>query len=1216
MMQIESLTVSSFASTKPEDDHELYLHTVMDLDPQYELVTSSIGCEPPSPFLMESCERVAQFYMKKPTTTPDLGDTPPLSPAGSVTPDTDSPGVNNSLPAFGVGEQQLSQFIIGSPYFHALEYIREIGRSDPQALPSLMSSVSQGAQLLHEFRQHLEKTVRQIAHRDPRMDVLDLTFSEWAFTENIFNGLKNKFTSYRLPGHPLPQNLSHRCPSLHSNKVSFGDLDLDAEPAEMAASHGTFDLVILSTSILSKFQSSHASIVQKLQWLMKNRGYILFVHAPSSIFHRQLANSDSLGQQNGLEATVSRDTVWSEVLTHGDFLPPARNFHQKHPHGLSLVVRQVQEADKMGFVDSVLMNGIQDEHILLVGQETAAFQLIEDFPDRSMLITLAEKIEDITIEQASACTSVLFLADLTRPVCTSMTDNALAVLKSLMQPGKAVLWITTNARHDPERAASLGLIRTLKAEVPNLILQVLDLDEPAASAGLVADQFAQLLWYRKTLSLADDVKSRSPISFEPEIHIEKGKRLIPRVVPYRPAIDRWNAYRRDVCKTYNSLETCVLMDHFNSEYGRTRIEARITQDVDQSLGSKPIKSILVHVEYSSLWHLPGSDFQQYFCVGKEVDSDRWIAGISRTLGSTVPVFEARDLSPYNLDRRNLAAFLLPIVTALIMADWGGGIYDNLVLFEPDSVFLTCLRWVLPPGLTTANYCGLQVWTSSPNLAEDNSQVKYIHPRTSIRELKKAIQGSYPAAVDFSPKQNPVSQILEGLVGGDYNRWPSRSNHAYLDPQWSSASQMAIHLTTLQNSQRNLSTTFMTPTQLLGAKEPIPPFTVVDWKTDRLVSVPVKPIVESGLLHFDRTYVLVGLTRDLGQSLCRLFIQHGARNIVVASRNPDQSPAWVSELNSEGANVRVGRVDVTKLEDVKSLQARLVLQKMPPVGGVVNGAMVLDDRVFAKMDIHTWERVMRPKTVGSKNLDIVFNDDKLEFFIMTSSFAAPGGHAGQANYAAANMYMNGLAMNRRQRGLAGSVLNIGVIYGLGLLAREKQGIYTGLEKEGYPPISERDIHHMFLEAIVAGRPVPGQIMDLTTGLARYHVNDPNPLHWHRDRRFCHFTVDDDDGDAGQEQDNGGKQLVEELIGGTKTVQGVSEIVVEHFRRYLEAVHHLSGVTGDNNIVDLGLDSLAAVEIRNWLYKSFGKDVPVMKIVGSSSISSLCDEIASKIMGGIN
>ncbi|KAK7748161.1 Type I Iterative PKS [Cytospora paraplurivora] len=1217
MVQIESLTVSSFATTRPEDDHEMYLHTVVDLDPVYEIITAPVGQDTPSQFLVESCERAAQFYTEQSVTGLGLADTPPLSPNEANTPIAE-PDSNKSQHLSAITNQRLHQSNLESPYFHVLEIIRETGRLTPDVLPSMLPSVIQEAQLLHNFRQHLARTVQQIAHRFPRMNVLDLTFSEWAFTENILDGLHDSFTSYRLPGDTLPLNLSHRCPSLHdSKKVSMEDLNLDAEPANMAASSGTYDLVVLSTSAHLRFNGSHVSMVRKIRRLMKNRGFIVLVHAPVSAFKTKLAEGHAFGQRNASDAAAPMNTVWSELLNHNDYLPPAKHSQQDYPPGLSLVIRQANGADEMGWAPELT---VQHEYVLIVGRMDTNSVMSHDRLQKAITkvnstFWSAEQIEDITPEQASSCTSVLILADLTRPVCTSMTDNALVLLKSIMQPGKAVLWVTTNARHDPERAASLGLTRTLKAEIPNLILQVLDLDEVREPYPLIANQFARVLQERQYSRGSSGVEGKSSIFFEPEVHIDKGQRLIPRVLPYRPAIDRLNAYRREVPQTYNSLETCVLMDVVRATDRRTQFEARFIHRACQCLGDDS-ESILIHVEYSCLWPMSfGLPKQQCFCIGKDVGSDRWVAGISTKLGSTVPVFEAISLSSYYLDRRRLATLLSPLISALALADWTDN--DDIVLIEADPTFLLCLRWIFQQGLNP-NEFGVHFWTTSPSQAKESGDIKYIHPRSSARELKQALPRSRPAVINFLPRNHPVSQTLGGLADGyDYYQWPCALQRVEGQTQehlskWVAVSNMAIHLATRKPLQY-MHPTFMTPTQLLSTKEVVPPFVVVDWKADRLIALPVKPIVEPCLLHADRTYVLVGLTRDLGQSLCRLFIQHGARNIIVASRNPHKSPAWVSELNLEGANVLVERLDVTKLEDVVSLSARILVEEnLPPVGGIVNGAMVLDDRVFAKMDIDTWERVMRPKTVGSKNLDIVFNDENLEFFIMTSSFAAIGGHAGQANYAAANMYMNGLAANRRRRGLAGSVLNIGVIYGLGLLAREKRGIYTGLEREGYPPISERDIHHMFLEAIVAGRPVPGQILDLTTGLSRYRVNDPNPLHWHRDRRFCHYTVNDDVDDAGPQQDSSGQQVVKDLIACATNAQSVSEIVVEHLCRYLETAHQLPIVTGANSIVELGLDSLGAVEIRNWFYKSIGTDVSVMKILGSTNIISLCDEIAKKIM----
>ena len=308
--------------------------------------------------------------------------------------------------------------------------------------------------------------------------------------------------------------------------------------------------------------------------------------------------------------------------------------------------------------------------------------------------------------------------------------------------------------------------------------------------------------------------------------------------------------------------------------------------------------------------------------------------------------------------------------------------------------------------------------------------------------------------------------------------------------------------------------------------------------------------------------------------------------------------------------------MTDYDQVVALHDHLAAT-LPPVGGVVNGAMVLQDRVFSQMSLDTMHAVLGPKTLGSANLDAVFTDPDMDFFIMTSSFAAVGGHAGQSNYAAANMYMNGLAAARRRNGLAASVLNIGVIYGMGFLHRERDALYDGLEREGYPPVSERDIHHMFVEAVVAGWPKAGQVYDITTGLSRFDAAEPT-LHWHRDPRFSHFTKREDAraGGAGVAGGEAGvrKQSLAELVGEAGDKEALVGVLVQGFIARLGAQLRLGegAVTREHSVVELGVDSLAAVEVRAWAWKALGQDVPVMKILGGATVGEICEEMAGGIM----
>jgi len=95
-------------------------------------------------------------------------------------------------------------------------------------------------------------------------------------------------------------------------------------------------------------------------------------------------------------------------------------------------------------------------------------------------------------------------------------------------------------------------------------------------------------------------------------------------------------------------------------------------------------------------------------------------------------------------------------------------------------------------------------------------------------------------------------------------------------------------------------------------------------------------------------------------------------------------------------------DVTHKASIESLIVH-TRANLPPIGGVVNGAMVLEDSMFFDMSHETMQKVLRPKVNGSMYLDELFFNVDLEFFIMFSSLASIIGNRGQSNYTAANMY---------------------------------------------------------------------------------------------------------------------------------------------------------------------------------------------------------------------
>jgi len=173
--------------------------------------------------------------------------------------------------------------------------------------------------------------------------------------------------------------------------------------------------------------------------------------------------------------------------------------------------------------------------------------------------------------------------------------------------------------------------------------------------------------------------------------------------------------------------------------------------------------------------------------------------------------------------------------------------------------------------------------------------------------------------------------------------------------------------------------------------------------------------------------------------------------------------------------------------------------MPQIAGVANGAMVLQDTAITDMNLRIMNRVLSPKVDGSRYLNELFQKDDLDFFILLSSIATICGQHGQSNYTAANMFLNGLAAQRRREGLVGSVMVIGAIVGIGYFEREVDGTTKDrVIQAGYRMISERDFHLLFAETVLAGHPSSGGSYEVITGLREIKQEDrqaQNPIFHH-------------------------------------------------------------------------------------------------------------------------
>ena len=185
-------------------------------------------------------------------------------------------------------------------------------------------------------------------------------------------------------------------------------------------------------------------------------------------------------------------------------------------------------------------------------------------------------------------------------------------------------------------------------------------------------------------------------------------------------------------------------------------------------------------------------------------------------------------------------------------------------------------------------------------------------------------------------------------------------------------------------------------------------------------------------HADASYIITGGLGGLGSELAPWMADQGARCLVLVSRRgvcTEQGEQLVKSLEERGVKVVVEKVDLSKSDEVHAMVQRIQAQ-LPPLRGIMHGAVVLDDGLILHLNEERIERVCAPKMNAAWYLHEATLEIELDFFISHSSTSSTIGNAGQANYAAANAFLDGLAQYRRSIGLPALTVNWGYLGQLG------------------------------------------------------------------------------------------------------------------------------------------------------------------------------------------
>ena len=268
----------------------------------------------------------------------------------------------------------------------------------------------------------------------------------------------------------------------------------------------------------------------------------------------------------------------------------------------------------------------------------------------------------------------------------------------------------------------------------------------------------------------------------------------------------------------------------------------------------------------------------------------------------------------------------------------------------------------------------------------------------------------------------------------------------------------------------------------------------------------------------------------------------------------------------------------------------------------------------------WDSGLAPKVTGTWNLHTATQGMDLSFFVMFGSIAGSAGSLGQANYAASNTFLTGLATYRRQRGLPASVLNLGPVEDVGIIS-ERADFAQTTSVVSAQPITERAVLDAFQVSIDDSHPNQQQECSgvLDVGISdKTSRNESASLMrlWGRDARFAmHSNLGEASLSEGVDgPENRLREFLNHIHQDPKLLnksEAITEFKLNMARLIAGTIANGQKLT-DEEAAGFAIDSLVAIEMRSWVRRTIHLDVPLSKITKAGNLGSLADHIVKLLM----
>ncbi|WP_438828369.1 type I polyketide synthase [Streptomyces hesseae] len=358
-----------------------------------------------------------------------------------------------------------------------------------------------------------------------------------------------------------------------------------------------------------------------------------------------------------------------------------------------------------------------------------------------------------------------------------------------------------------------------------------------------------------------------------------------------------------------------------------------------------------------------------------------------------------------------------------------------------------------------------------------------------------------------------------------------------------------------------------------------------------------------------TVLITGGTGALGARVARTLAGAGAEHLLLTGRRGADAPGareLAAELTARGTRVTLAACDAADRDALAALLADI--PDDTPLTGVVHAAGVLDDGVLATLTPERFATVLRPKAEAACHLHDLTQGQDLGMFVLFSSITGVIGNAGQANYAAANAFLDALAEQRRHQGLAATSVAWGPWAGDGMATDD--ALAGRMSRDGLRPMAPAPALAALRRAVARGAAhTTVADIDWAPYATTLTATRPCPL-------IDGVPEARRAGEAGRAPGaaSGGSPLRDRLAGRPAAEQ--ERVLVDVVREEIAKVlGHASpdGIDAGRAFRDLGFDSLTAVELRNRLSAATGVRLPATLLFDHPTAAAVAALLRTEVLG---